>query len=456
MTLTRLRNLALSGLLVYAVVQDWILQRLFPGMWTWPVRLLLGCLVGAGGITMVGFLFFHLKRLQGQLERQNDELRALHQAALEVGSELELQSLLQRIVDIARELIGARYGALAIYDEQGAIQMFQVSGITPEEIARIGEPPRGRGLLGIVLREEGCLRLENLSQHPKSAGFPPGHPAMRSLLAVPVKGSSPFRGNLYLADREDGMPFSESDEATLVRFATQAALALDRSHSHFRLRALAVAEERLRIARELHDGVAQVLAFVNAQSQAIQEHLRSGRSPEAEAQLARLGKAARETYTEVRESILALRAAGQEERALPEAIRDYAERWEDQTGITVALKLEADPVLPPGVQTQLLRITQEALANVRKHSGASQVAISLVKDGPFLRLEVQDSGSGFKVETQADPRRPSFGLTSMRERASSIGGELRIASEPGKGTTVEVRIPVRAYRELADVIKQLP
>jgi signal transduction histidine kinase len=405
---------------------------------------------------MLGFLFYHLKRLHAQLERQNDELRALHQAALDVGSELELPALLQRIVDIARELIGARYGALAIYDDQGAIQSFHYSGLTAEEARRIGDPPRGRGLLGLVLREGERLRLENLSSHPKSAGFPPGHPLMRTLLAVPVRGSGPFRGNLYLCDREEGLPFSASDEETLLRFATQAALALERSHAHARLRALAVAEERLRIARELHDSVAQVLAFVNAKSQAIQEQLRSGRIAEAQAQLARLAAASRETYTDVRESILALRAAGEEARPLAEALRDYSERWEDQTGIAVQLKLQADPELPPGVQTQLLRITQEALANVRKHSAAKEVTVQLTKEGPYLQLLVRDNGCGFDVGAQADAKKPSFGLTSMRERASSIGAELCVESEPNRGTTVQVRLPLRSYRELADVIEQAP
>jgi signal transduction histidine kinase len=252
------------------------------------------------------------------------------------------------------------------------------------------------------------------------------------------------------------LPFSASDEETLLRFATQAALALERSHAHARLRALAVAEERLRIARELHDSVAQVLAFVNAKSQAIQEQLRSGRIAEAQAQLARLAAASRETYTDVRESILALRAAGEEARPLAEALRDYSERWEDQTGIAVQLKLQADPELPPGVQTQLLRITQEALANVRKHSAAKEVTVQLTKEGPYLQLLVRDNGCGFDVGAQADAKKPSFGLTSMRERASSIGAELCVESEPNRGTTVQVRLPLRSYRELADVIEQAP
>lgn len=447
MTLSRLRSIALTGLLAYAAFQDWILQQAFPGALTGPARFALAALVIAGGVTMVGFLFFHLRSLQGQLERQNAELKALHEAALDVGGELELPALLQRIVDVARELIGARYGALAVYDAQGTIQTFQVSGITPEERERIGDPPRGRGLLGIVLREGERLRLESMSEHPGAAGFPPGHPPMRSLLAVPVRGSSLVRGNLYLADREDGQPFSASDEETLARFATQAALALDRSQAHERLRALAVAQERLRIARELHDGVAQVLAFVNARTQAIAENIRVGRTREALTQLQQLAAAARDTYTEVREGILALRAAGEEERPLAQALREYVEKWEDQTGISVSSSLQEDGPLPPGAQTQLLRIAQEALANVRKHSGASRVEISLQPAGPYLRLEIRDDGRGFDPHSASlASEHPSFGLATMRERASSIGARLRIESQPGQGTAVRVEFPVRAFR----------
>ena len=119
---------------------------------------------------------------------------------------------------------------------------------------------------------------------------------MRSLLAVPIQCKGPFRGNLYLSERTDGAPFSREDEETLARFAVQAAVAIDNAHLHRRVRDLAASEERLRLAHEMHDGLAQVLAYVNTKAQAVQGFLRHGKSQEASDQLNQLAAAAREVY----------------------------------------------------------------------------------------------------------------------------------------------------------------
>src|SRR5204862_5198641 len=137
---------------------------------------------------------------------------------------------------------------------------------------------------------------------------PPGHPDMRTLLAVPIGGSSPFKGNLYLTEKGDGRPFTADDEASLVRFATAAALAIDNAHASRGRRLVAVAEERLRIAREMHDGLAQVLAYVNTKAQAVNEFLALGDVDEARRQLDQLAAAAREVATDAREGILSLRS----------------------------------------------------------------------------------------------------------------------------------------------------
>src|SRR5690606_10574930 len=127
----------------------------------------------------------------------------------------------------ARDLVRAEYGALSVVDDDGGIQVFHTSGLSAEMRERIGEPPRGRGLLGVPLREGQILRLPNIRQDPRSAGFPPNHPPMKSLLAVPVECRGPFRGNLYLSDRIDRREFTEGDAETLQRFATQVGIAID-------------------------------------------------------------------------------------------------------------------------------------------------------------------------------------------------------------------------------------
>jgi signal transduction histidine kinase len=267
---------------------------------------------------------------------------------------------------------------------------------------------------------------------------------MTTLLAVPIACRSPFRGNLYLSDKHDGSEFGESDEATLVRFAVQAANAIDAVHLHERLRALAIEEERMRLAREMHDGVAQILASVNARAQAIREHLRGGRVEVAIDLLERLAADARSVHSEVREGILALRATSSRD-GLGATLRDYLDDWQDQTGIEVVREIAPEVRLLPEREVQVLRIAQEALANVAKHAGAREVHVALVTAPHEVRLSVRDDGRGFDarsaVASAGTRRQGGLGIPSMRERLRAHSGELAIESAPGLGTRLEVRMP---------------
>jgi len=441
MTTTRLKWLSFLGLALFVVALDQVREVLYPDLRTVGGRALLGALVFTAGIFLLGLLFAVLQRQEQSLERQSAELLALHHAALDLGGELGLDQLLQKVVDGARTLIGARYGALSVIDREARIEAFVVSGLTESQRDRIGDPPVGRGLLGVVLEDGQRLRIPSILRHPRASGFPDGHPEMSSLLAVPIRCRSPFRGNLYLSDREDGAEFSEGDEETLVRFATQAANAIDAVHLHQRLRTHAIEEERLRLAREMHDGVAQILASVNARAQAIREYLRAGRSDDAIAQLERLAADAREVHAEVREGILALRVTASEQ-GLAGTLSEFLVDWQDQTGIEIQHEIDPAARLEPEREIQALRIAQETLANVRKHSGATRVALRLARDTTGVTLEIEDDGRGFDLERPASDGRPHFGLLTMRERAVAIDAQLEIRTEPSKGSAIRLSIPV--------------
>ena len=443
MSLTRLKWAALLGLAAYVVLLDAIRVRLLPQLRGPDARLLMDALVLLGALFLLGVVFHFIERLHSRLEERNAELLALHRAAIDISGELDLDTVLQKVVDGARQLLGARYGALAVYDSSGRIESFSTSGMSQEQRERIGSPPVGRGLLGIVLHEGESLRVADLSHHPKSAGFPPHHPPMFSLLAVPILCTAPFRGNLYLSEKLAAVEFDAEDEETLKRFATQAALAVDAAYLHVSLRSLAVAEERLRIAHEMHDGMAQVLASVNATAQAVREYMRAGRIEEATAQLDRLAGAAREVYTDVREGILALRAAGQTDRAMSEILRDFVSQWQDQTGVEARVEVEEGILLASDAELQVVRIAQEALANVRKHARAKAVEVRLQGEDGELCLEVADDGRGFDPAAVGASGAPRFGLATMRERAQAIGGRLTIDSTPATGTRIRLLVPLR-------------
>jgi signal transduction histidine kinase len=217
---------------------------------------------------------------------------------------------------------------------------------------------------------------------------------------------------------------------------------------HERIRELAIVEERERIARELHDGLAQVLGYVNTKAFAIRRLLINGDSRAAEAMLAQLEEAAREVYSDVREGVLALRTASPEDGSLDEGICAYAAQFEQMTGIEVRCEV-ADGAdlrrLPEMTDLQVLRIVQEALSNVRKHAEAGSVTIRMVVRGATLRIAVIDDGCGFETEGIGSADSQQFGLRTMRERAEAIGGTLKVLSRRGEGTTVTVEVPVETW-----------
>ncbi len=210
-------------------------------------------------------------------------------------------------------------------------------------------------------------------------------------------------------------------------------------------RNLAIAEERGRLAHEMHDGVAHVLSYVNVKAQIIQELLRRGQADSAEKHTRDLMVAAQEAYTDVREDILGLRMSLGVERGLLDSLTEYLSQWEEQSGVPAQLiRASGDIGLHPEIELQLMRIVQEALANVRKHARATRVCVQLSQTPGCLDVVVEDNGTGFNPTAPGRSQFPRFGLAIMRERAEAVGAWIEIDSIPGRGTRVMVRIPAHA------------
>jgi len=157
-----------------------------------------------------------------------DKLRRLVESGIALSSELSLNALLELLVETATGLTGARYGALGVIDPAGTgLEQFVTVGIDDETRALIGEPPRGRGILGVLIHDRKSLRLTDLAHDPRSVGFPPGHPPMGSFLGVPIHLRNAIFGNLYLTEKEGGEEFSEEDEEVVRVLAAQAAVAIE-------------------------------------------------------------------------------------------------------------------------------------------------------------------------------------------------------------------------------------
>ena len=435
-------GLAILGYSVVVALLEYAIFLSPPHFISRQAQWAVAALVVASFLATSAALSAAVRRTETELLRRNREVDALHRATLDIAGELSLELILRRVVDQARQLLDAEFGAVSVVEHPHLITQFLTSGMDEELVARIGEPPQGRGLLGVPLHDGGRLRVRDVSKDPRSAGLPAHHPPVISLVAVPITCKGPFRGNLYLANKLTAAEFSRDDEEILVRFAAQAAIAIENAHLHQRLRSLAVAEERARIAREMHDGMAQLLAYVNTKAQAAGEHLKRNRVDAAGEQLDQLASAARDLYVDVREGILSLRTSADSSGSLDEAMSAFLQQWQAQTGIRVETEFEGDLFLGGDVELQLLRILQEALANIRKHSGAQHARLTIRRAGDEVVAIVKDDGHGFDTTATRRGRQARFGLAIMRERAQSVGGEASVESSPGQGTTVCVRVPV--------------
>lgn len=212
------------------------------------------------------------------------------------------------------------------------------------------------------------------------------------------------------------------------------------------VRQRAIVEERERIARELHDGLAQVLGYVNTKATAIRLLLKRGQTDAAEKQLAQLEEAAKGLFVDVREAILGLKMTSATDPRLPVMLTEYARHFSQLCDLPVEVEIApsiAHLTLPPETELQLLRIVQEALSNVRKHAAAAHAEVSLCNGGPTLELIVRDNGRGFNPDHARGAGRPHFGLGTMRERAEAIWAEFQLASTIGGGTEVRVRLQVK-------------
>ena len=234
-------------------------------------------------------------------------LQAVSDAVLAVASQLSVDQVLQRLVDSARELAGARYAALGIPDGEGGFRRFLVSGMSDELIAAMGPLPRTHGMLGAMLHSSVPYRTEDIHSDPRFRGWwPRNHPDMRSFLGVPIVAAGEVIGSFYLTEKLEEAVFSPEDQALIELLAAHASIAITNARLYERSRELSMLSERNRLALELHDVVSQKLFSLVLTAEAAQTTL--DRDPAAgRRQVQRLGELAREALEELRSLILGLR-----------------------------------------------------------------------------------------------------------------------------------------------------
>ena len=366
---------------------------------------------------------------------------ALDAAVRGIAGLAAVDDVLQVIVDRVRPLVGAQYAALGIVDPDGRIERFITSGMDDATRERIGALPEGKGLLGLIIRENRSFRIADMNVDERRYGFPPNHPPMTSFLGVPITVKGVSLGRLYLTNKLTAPEFSVDDRSLVETFALHAGIAMENARLHEQLQRLAVIDERDRISKDLHDGIIQNMYAVGLSLEDVPQ-LMADDPVEAAARVEGAIDSIHLAIGDIRNFIFGLRPELLEGTSLAGGLAALIEECRHNTMIEFELRVpDRLTGLPDQVIGQLLAIVNESLSNVVRHSRASRALVVLAAgpDGTSWEVTIEDNGVGF--DPTAVVKLGHRGLANTRERAAGIGGTVTIDSQPGAGTRVLVRIP---------------
>jgi signal transduction histidine kinase len=365
--------------------------------------------------------------------------RELLDAVLTIASDLDLRVVLERIVQSAAHLVDARYGALGVLDATGTrLAEFITVGVDDRQRERIGPPPDGHGILGLLIVDDRPLRLADLRDHPASAGFPPGHPPMGSFLGVPVRLHDEVFGNIYLTDKMTAAEFSADDEELLVALAGAAAMAIENARLSMRVRELAVLEDRERIARDLHDTVIQRL-FATALTLQGTARLVGVDPPRVAERIEAAVDDLDLTVRQIRTAIFGLGAAAREGTGLRDRVLAAIVDAETALGFRPAVEFAGavDSAIGAQISDEVVAVVREALSNVARHACAGSASVAVLLAGGVLTVSVADDGVG----PPGTILRHGHGMENMSRRAERLGGTFAIERRATGGTALTWQVP---------------
>jgi two-component system nitrate/nitrite sensor histidine kinase NarX len=372
------------------------------------------------------------------LERQNSELATLYQVAALLNHPGTLEDTCRDFLRKLMATLKADGGAVRLVEDKTArIHLYIQENLAPDFVKEEVCLDMGECLCGQAAQNRASVvRLFSAAEVPevnyrcRKVGYP-----TVSVFTIQFKNQVLGIFNLYFRKRRE---FDDSERLMLESLGKHLGVAIENQRLVAREKEMAVSEERNLLAQQLHDSIAQSLAFLNLQAQMLEDALAKSNLAEARGGLNKIREGIQESYDDVRELLVHFRTRFGESD-VETAIRALLVRFEADTGITAELRPSGTGMpLSPETQIQALHIIQECLSNARKHSSATRVSVELER-GPVYVFRVRDDGRGFDPGAQADGH---VGLAIMRERANRIGGQITVESRPGAGACITLRLPI--------------
>jgi signal transduction histidine kinase len=392
--------------------------------------------VTVAAVIAFSFVMFHfIARAQAEtaqvvtdLRRRQREGHAFYDVLLRISNQDPLADILAAVARHARDLLAGDHAAVCL------------NAATTRSVhldPTLAGAASLRDGICIVPDANGSYGLRDL-RYVRSLR---SSPEVGEGVQLQVQSSDRALGDLWVG-RRSAVPFDERDRQFMATFSGFASIAVTSARMRESERQGAILAERERLARELHDSLAQVLGAVHLRLRALTSR-EEAVTPAILLELVELADVCEEGYSDARRAILELHESSRIDRNLLDSLRAYLEKYSTQCGIATSLEasLTHDLTLPPRSEIQIIRVVQEALTNVRKHSGAATANVRVTADNGTVTFVVEDDGRGFDV-TEELSEQGGFGLHSMRERMEMIGGTLLADSASGRGTRVVAEVPI--------------
>ncbi len=432
----------------FVVVFEFVTRSLYGAVVpAWGHTVVILAAVSAGAFAFSTFVFATMGHLEREIRQRNRRLALLNAVASEASESLDLEEVADAVTRNVMQALSADAAGLAMLAEDDEeLRLVAHSGM-PQRMTR------GDGNMGAydcecgnALAQGQAIEVKDTRERASCEGILSGTPA--TCISAPIRSKGRSIGAVFVA-RPKSRPFKPEELGLVSALASQVGPALQNAELFSKTGAIAVLQERQRVAREVHDGLAQTLGYLNVQMGIVDHLLDSGELKKAQSELQMMTQVTREAYGDLRLAIVDLRTPPASAGGLRRTLREYLERFSLQAGIPCHFEGHrgVPAALPPSAELQLLRIVQEALTNVKKHAPEAVVWLSVETVNRRLRVVIRDDGPGFDPESVR--RSGRFGLQTMKERAESSGGSLTIGSRPGAGTRVVVTMPLEGAKAAA-------